>query len=105
MDQLGYGDAGPFGDHLGDVVFGDLFAQHGFIAAAGIKRLFFGRQFLVQLGQGAVFELGGLVEVVVALGLLHLQLNLLDLFFDGAQLIDRALFCLPLGIEGALLFA
>ena len=59
----------------------------------------------MQSRQGAVFELGGLVEVVAAFGLLDLQLHLLDLFFDRAQLIDGTLLLLPLGVEGTLLLA
>ena len=105
LHQLGHRDAGPLGDHLGDVVLGDLLAQQCLVAAAGIELLLLGGQLLVQGGQGAVLEFGGLVEVVAALGLLDLQLHLLDLLLDGAELIDRALLLLPLGVEGALLFA
>ena len=65
---------------------------------------FLGCQFFIQLAEGAVFEFGGAVEVVTALGLLDLELYLFDLLLDGRELINAALFLLPLGIETALLF-
>ena len=103
LHQLAHRNAGPFGDHLGDVVFGDLLAQQVLIAMALAELRFFGGKLAAQVGQGAVFQLGGPVEVIAALGLLHLQGHLLDLLLDGAEGINGALFLLPLGIEAALL--
>ena len=102
--QLAHRDPGPFGDHLGDVVFGDLFPEQlvGF-AFTGGQFSFAALELAIQLGQGAVFQLSGLVEVVVALGLLHLQLHLLNLLFEGLQGINGPFLLLPLGIEAALL--
>ena len=107
LHKLGHGNARPFGDHLGDVVFGDFLAQKGFVPAAliglGESGLLVGK-LLLQPGQGAVFQFCGLVEVVAALGLLHLQLHPLNLLLEIGELVDRAFLLLPLGIEGALLF-
>ena len=105
LHELAHRDARPLGDHFGDVVLGDLLAQERFAGVAAGELDLLGGQLAVEFAQGAVFQLGGLVEVVAALGLLDLELHLLDLFLDGTELIDRTLLLLPLGIEGALLLA
>ena len=67
------------GDDLGDLVVGDDLAQQPRAALLGGQPLLLGLQPPLQLGQPAVAQLGGAVEVVVALGLLGLEAHLLDL--------------------------
>ena len=67
-------DAGPLGDDLGDVLLGDLLGQHRAAARECSSReagLLLGERRL-ELGDLAVLELGGALEVGVALGALEL---------------------------------
>ena len=60
-----------------------------------------GFAFFLQLGQGAVAQLGGLVEIAYPLGFLFFDFGRFDFFFDRAQLLDRRFFILPMGFEAA----
>ena len=62
-------DAGPARHDLGDLVLGDHLAQQPVPALLGGEVFLLGAQPAFQLGQPAVPQLGGTVEVVVALGL------------------------------------
>ncbi len=103
LDQAGDRDAGPAGDDLGHLVFGDLLA-HQRSALLLVARLRLGLvQRRLELGELAVLELGRPVEVVVALGDLDLPAHLLDLLAQAAHLVDRFALLLPLGAHGVRL--
>ena len=71
--QPGHRDTGPLRDHLGDVVFAHLFAQQAFVGTVFLGELgFLGLQLFLQVREGAVFEFGSFVQVVIAFGLFHL---------------------------------
>jgi len=98
-------DPGPGRDDLGDLLLGDHLAQQPPAALLGRQLLLLGRQPPFQLGQLAVAQLGGPVQVVGPLGLLGLVADLLQLL---AQLLDPAdglAFGLPLGPHGVGLAA
>src|SRR4029077_3499742 len=63
------------------------------------------RELALELRELPVLELGDLVEVVLALGLLDLLLRLLDLLADLAEAADRLLLGLPLRTERVRLLA
>ena len=106
LHQPGHRDPGPFGDHLGNVVFADFFSQQALVGTVllGDPRLLL-LELLLETGEGAVFQFSSFVEVVVALGLFHLQLHPFDLLLEAGEIVDRPFLLLPLGIEAALLFA
>ena len=102
--QPAHRDPGPGRDDLGDLLLGDHLAQQP-PALLGGQLLLLGRQPPFQLGQLAVAQLGGPVQVVGPLGLLGLVADLLQLL---AQLLDPAdgpAFGLPLGPHGVGLAA
>ena len=106
MHKLGHRNTGPFGDHLGDVVFGDLLTQQRLLLTVVVVLAqcgLFLSQLLLECGQCSVFQLSCLVEVITALGLVHLQLHTLNLLLEVGKLINRSLLLLPLSIESALL--
>jgi len=59
----------------------------------------------LQLGELAVLQLGDLVEVVLALRLLHLEADALDLLAQLTVLGDRGLLLIPLGAQAVGLVA
>ncbi len=78
FEHLGDGDAGPLGDDLGDVLFVDLFLEQAVDAfgARSLRRrrwavLLVGElgEFASSLGDLAVLQLGGALEVALAGGL------------------------------------
>mmetsp|Transcript_29892 Transcript_29892/g.66116 ORF Transcript_29892/g.66116 Transcript_29892/m.66116 type:complete len:342 (-) Transcript_29892:1431-2456(-) len=95
--QLGYGDACPLADDLGNVCLRDLLleqlAPHRALAHQGLLRAL---QLLLQLNEGAVLELGSAVEVVVALSLLDLEVHAFNLLLDVLDSAHLALLPLPL---------
>ena len=93
-------DAGPRGDDLGDLVLGDHLAQQPVLALLGGELLLLGREPALQLGEPAVAQLGGPVEVVVALGLLGLVAHLLQLAAQLLHPADGLPLGLPLGVLG-----
>ena len=84
LHQPGHRDTGPLRDHLGDVVFAHLFAQQAFVGTVLLgEPVFLGLQLFLKVGEGAVFEFGCFVQVVIALGLLHLQLHAFNLLLQA----------------------
>ena len=67
------------------------------LALLVVELLLLGLQPPLELGQPAVAQLGGAVEVVVALGLLGLAPHLLELLAQLLHLADRLALGLPLG--------
>ena len=70
LEEARHRDARPLGDGLGDVLFVDLLLQHALalleLGELRVLRL----ELAVELDQRAVLELGGLLEVAAALGVL-----------------------------------
>ena len=100
LHQLLHGDAGPAGHDAGNLFIGHAVAQQAvFLLGGGDLLLFF--QLFLQLGQLAVFQLGGLVQVVFALGLLDGGIGLLDLLAQRLHLADGVLLVLPLCLHAA----
>ena len=87
FQQSGDGNAGPAAHHFGDVLLVHFLLDEAAFGAVGRGA----RGFLLQLAfeghQLAVFQFGGAVEVVLALGVLDLDLDLLHLL---AQLWSRS---------------
>ena len=87
---------GPLRDDLGDVLGVDLLLQEGGLAV--LLRLQLGEA-LLELGDLAVAQLGGALQVGVALGALDLAVRLLEALLDLAHGADRVLLGLPLGLH------
>ena len=94
LHQLRHRDAGPAGHDLGDLLVGDPVAQQ-LVLPRRDRLPLAGLQLLLQLGQLAVFQLGGPVQVVLALGLFDVGVHLLDLLAQLLHLADRLLLVLP----------
>ena len=105
LHQLGDRNARPAGHDPGDFLLGHAVAQQAVLPAALLRQLFLLRQLLLQLRQPAVLQLGGLVQVVLALGALDVGVHLLDLLAQLLHLADGALLLLPLGLHAAELVA
>ena len=93
--QPGHGDAGPFGDDLGDVLLVDLFLQHGAVALQLAEPLRHRVDLTLDHRNVAVAELGRALEIAVALGALGVEARLLQPFLAGLDRRDRVLLRLP----------
>ena len=100
LHQLFYRDAGPACHDAGDLLIGHAIAQQAVLLLGG-SHLFLLGQLLLQLGQLAVFQLGGLVQVVLALGFLDGGIGLLDLLTQALHLANGVLLVLPLCLHAA----
>ena len=100
FEQLRYRYAGPAADHLGDVFFVYFFFEQALAGLLLGQPRFFGLELALQLGQLAVFQLGGFVQIVLPLGLFDFDLGLFDLLAQPAQPLHAFFFGLPLGLEG-----
>ena len=85
FEQLGHRDAGPAADDFGDVLLVDLFLDEPRPALLARQARFRLLQLALEAGELAVLQLGGVVEVVLPLGLLDLDLGLLDLLAQLAR--------------------
>ena len=85
LDHLRDGHAGPLRDDRGDVLLVHLLAQDGAVllelVEAGGRRL----EVLLELRERAVPQLGGLVQVALALGGLGRDLRLVELLLEVAD--------------------
>ncbi|CDC30491.1 putative uncharacterized protein [Faecalibacterium sp. CAG:82] len=100
LHQLLHGDAGPAGHDAGDLLVGHTVTQQAVLFLL-VGQLLFGFQLFLQLGQLAVFQLGGLVQVVLTLGFLNGGIGLLDLLAQGLYFADGVLLVLPLCFHAA----
>ena len=99
------GNAGPRGDDARDIFFRDFFVQQSLPGRFLAQRFFGAGQLLLQLGNLAVLDLRGQIQVACALGLFQFDFGLLELAVDDAHGIDRGLFILPLRLKlGGLFF-
>ena len=97
LDEARDGDAGPAADDLGDLVLGDLLAEH----PGGVGALLGGElgELLLEGGDGAVAELGDGVEVAGALEALAFVAGLRELLADLLHVLDGGLLALPLELH------
>src|SRR4051794_64416 len=102
LEQLRDRDAGPLGHDLGHVLVVDLLLEEA--AAVGVGRLLRRRERLLEVGDLAILELGGALQVGVALGALDLALGAIELGLDVAHGAESVLLLLPLSLHrvGAL---
>ena len=95
------GDTGPGGHDLGDGIGGDFLGEH-----CGRQGLLFQLlQLFLQLGDGAIAELGNLAVVAVAFGDFGCLTHLFQFFFHAPHLVDGGLFIIPPCLEFAQAFA
>ena len=99
LHEPGHRDAGPALDDPGDLLLGDLVPQQGALTAL-IGNLLLRLQRLLQLGDPAVLQLGGFVEVILPLGLLQGGVGGLQVLPELLHLSDGALLVVPLGFLG-----
>ncbi len=92
FEHLADRNAGPLGDHLGDLVFGDLVAQE---LVGRLLVLVDHLQTALQIGDGAVLQLGHAVEIALAAGGLQLGARLLDALLQLGGILDLGLFGFP----------
>ena len=96
LDEFLHGNARPLGDDGGDLLAVDALAYERIALALRLHRLFEG---LFELGELAVFDFGGLGEVVVALGALHTELRGLDFLAQNDGFLGGLLFSFPLRLH------
>src|SRR5882672_587017 len=96
FEQLCHGHARPAADDFGDVLFADLFFDQPRLALFFREQLFFGLQPPFKLGQFAVAQFGGAVEIVLALGLLDLDAGPFNLLAQRPQPLHALFLRLPL---------
>ena len=99
LHQLGHRDAGPPRHDAGDLLLGYTVPQQAVLPVGGFALLFGLLQLLLQLGQPAVLQLGGTVQVVAVLRHLNLGVDLLDLLAQVLHLADGLLFTFPAGLH------
>ena len=82
----------PARHHLGDVLLGDLFLQHRVLCLDRVELLAGLLEGTFEIGDAAVAELRGLLEIGLAI---DLAAELIELFVDGLQRLDGVLLRLP----------
>ena len=92
-----YGDSRPARHHLGDILRIDLLLDHRTAGRSEFVLLLEGRNLLLGLLDLAVADLGDLAVIALALGLLGLDLQLLDPVLVGLDLLQQVALPLPLG--------
>ena len=96
LQQPGYRNARPTGDHLSDVLGVHLLLEEPLTFAQLLEPLLLLSQLLLQLAQRAVTQASRSLQVSAALGLLDLQPGGLDPLFGGPDSLDGLLLPLPL---------
>ena len=102
FEELAHGHAGPAGDD-----FGDLFGRDGLAeeTGGGLRRALELGDVLLELGDGAVTELGDFLQLAGALGLGHVGLGVFELSTGRSDLGHGLLVGDPAGAESGLLLA
>ena len=99
LQHTGDGDAGPLGDHLGNLLRVHLLINHCIVGLHGLQLLFQVGHVLLGLLDAAVAQFGHLAVVAGTLGLLGLELVAFDILHLGLYLLDDALLVLPAGFH------
>ncbi|MPM42581.1 hypothetical protein SDC9_89247 [bioreactor metagenome] len=97
--EAGDGNSRPARDDTGNLLLRHAVVQIGCFVHAGLRELFLALEFGGELRQFAVFQLGGLVEVVGALRLGDLRIGTLNLLAQALHLADGGFLVFPLGLH------
>ena len=97
--QLADRDAGPLGDHFGDVLLGDLLGQDLLFLLQDGKLFLDAFALFLLFRQSPVLDLRGQLVIVAPLGVLLLQAQPVGLLLEVAQLVDQVLLLLPVGLD------
>ena len=97
------GNAGPGGNHLGDIVRGDLFGDHGLVLGGVLGALCF-FQLSLLCGNLTVQQAGCLGEVTLALCNLCAGTQLVNLGLDVTHTVQASFLGFPTSVEGVELF-
>ena len=100
LHQFGHRNSRPAGDNARDFFFGNFVTQKRAVALCFFGDLFLFSQFFLKLGELAVFEFGGTVQIVVALGFCDFAAHMLDFLAQFLNLADRILFVFPTRFHG-----
>jgi hypothetical protein len=92
-------DAGPAGDHLGDIFVIHLFLEHLLVPLERFQILFGFFQLALQFVAPAIAQFGHPGQVALPLGPLLLDAQLLLGLLDRADILDQALFIFPVGFH------
>ncbi len=85
---------------MGDVLFVDFFFQEAAAGLLFVQAGLFGGELALELGELAVFQLSGAIEIVLALGFFDVDFDLFDLLAQRTQALHAFLLGLPLRLEG-----
>jgi len=99
LEEAGDGDARPLRDHLGHVLGVHLLLEHLLLRLQLGQLLVLVQELLLELGKRPVLELRGFREVALASHRVDLEARLLDLLLGRADLLDRRLLLLPVGLH------
>ena len=91
-------DAGPGGDHLGDVVVADLLLDHD-VVLLGLSAALAAASSFSSARQLAVLQPRRGLEIAVALGALDLAVDLVDALLELTDPVQAGLLALPPGVE------
>ena len=105
LHQLGHRNAGPGGDDLGDVLGVDLLLQHPHLALQDGEAVLLGLELLRERRSVAVGELGGTLQIAVALRALGGGARLLDGLLETLDRLDAALLLVPVRAQAGDLLA
>ncbi len=100
FEEAADGDGCPAGDDVRDLLLGDDLAQQPASALLGREPFLLVLQAAGEVGQAAVAQFGGAVEVVGAFGFLGFVAGVFDLLAQGLDLAQGLAFGLPLGAQG-----
>ena len=104
LDELRHGDARPALDDLRDLLLRDLVAQKAALLGA-LRHLLLVRELLLQLGQLAVFQARGRLEVIALLGLLNLRAQRFNALAELLHLANGVFLVFPLRFRRVELLA
>ena len=98
-----HGNARPAAHHLGDVVGGHLFTDHGLGSLLRVQLLLYGGNVVVQGLHLAISDFGHLSVVALTLGTVSLEFEVLQLLFVLLNPVHEGALAVPLGTELVLL--
>ncbi len=104
FEHFGDGNAGPFGDDLGNLLGGNFLADEGgFRFELGVEGFLAFGKLLFEIADGAIAEPRGFFELAFAGGFFKRVLSVFNLFTDLLDGAERAGFLFPLGGESGIL--